>query len=34
VVRQFIEGRPDARAPERASLADAGQVVGLEGMEA
>ena len=34
VVRQFIEGRPDARAPVRASLADAGQVVGLEGMEA
>jgi phospholipid/cholesterol/gamma-HCH transport system ATP-binding protein len=33
VVRQFIEGRPDERAPERASLSNAGEVVRLEGAE-
>ena len=34
VVRQFIEGRPDGRAVERASLANAGEVVRVEGAEA
>jgi len=34
VVRQFIEGRPDGRAAERASLAGAGTALDVEGAEA
>jgi phospholipid/cholesterol/gamma-HCH transport system ATP-binding protein len=34
VVRQFIEGRPDGRAAERASLAGAGAALDVEGAEA